>query len=129
MKPTTLEELGRLHDCDVTSIAYDISRAMGRTIRLTMTCPSDFGYPEQNGRTLVLVAEDVAFSQHATVYVAAPETIDALVPGVSPQLVELGAESRRRGASRFPAVEFTVVFNTGSSLEVVCRSLQVEIST
>ena len=128
MQSTTLKELEWLHDCALLSVLYDSSRAAGQSIRLTMRCPTDLGYAPWQGKNLVLAAIDVAVSKHVVCGVAAPETIDAVRPGISAAVRESTMEARRMGV-RFPNLEFTISLHSGSSLEVICQELQVDIGS
>ena len=127
MRPTTLKELEWIHDCLLLNALYDASSESGRSITLTMRCPTDLGYAPWAGRSLVLAAIDIAVSQHIVFGLAGTETIDAIRPGVSTGLQESTREARRAGV-RFPDVEFTISFHSGATLEVICRDLQVEIA-
>jgi hypothetical protein len=127
MQATTLTELEWIHDCTVLSVFYDTANDAGRSITLTMDCPSDLGYAAWEGRQLVLAAIDVAVAKHVLWGVARPETIDAVRAGVSTSVRESTEKWRRKGA-RFPNLEFTISFHSGSSLEVICRELQIEVS-
>jgi hypothetical protein len=128
MQPTTLKELGWIHDCALLSILYDTSSDAGQSIRLTMRCPTDLGYAPWEGKNLVLAAIDVAMSKHVVCGVAGPETIDAVRPGISAAVRESTMEARRMGV-RFPSLEFTISLHSGSALEVICQELQVEVGS
>jgi hypothetical protein len=128
MRPTALAELEWVHDCTLLSVLYDTSSDAGRWITLTMRCPTDLGYAPWEGKKLVLAAIDVAVSKHVLWSVAGPETIDAVRAGVSTDVRENTVDARRIGA-RFPSLEFTISFHSGSSLEVICRELQVEVDS
>jgi len=93
-----------------------------------MRCPTDLGYAPWEGKNLVLAAIDVAVSKHVVCRVAGPETIDALRPGISGDLRESTMAARQMGM-RFPNLEFTICFHSGSSLEVICQELQVDIGS
>jgi hypothetical protein len=125
MQSTTLTELEWVHDCTLLGVIYDTLSDAGRSITLTMRCPTDLGYPAWEGKDLVLTAIDVAVSKHVLWGVAGPETIDAVRSGVSTSLRESTEEVRRAGG-RFPSLEVTISFHSGSSLEVVCRELRIE---
>jgi hypothetical protein len=127
MQPTTFEELEWIHDCTVLSLFFDTSSDAGRSIALTMRCPTDLGYAPWEGKKLVLAAIDVALSKHVLRgAVAGPETIDAIRAGVSTALRESTMKARQIGV-RFPNLEFSISFHSGSSLEVICRELQVDV--
>jgi hypothetical protein len=125
MQRTTLQELEWIHDCVIYNIVYG-SEPNGRSIKLSMRCPADLGYAPWEGENLVLVAIDVAMSQHVMWGVTGPETIDAIRPGISASARERAMDASRRGAL-FPSLEFTVSFHSGSSLEVVCEHVEVDV--
>jgi hypothetical protein len=127
VQSTTLTELEWVHDCTLLSVIYDTVSEAGRSITLTMRCPTDLGYPAWEGKDLVLAAVDVAVSKHVLWGVAGPETIDAVRAGVSTSLRDSTEEVRRAGG-RFPSLEVTISFHSGSLLEVVCHELQIEVS-
>jgi hypothetical protein len=41
---TTLTELEWIHDCTLLSVFFDTSSDDGRSVTLTMRCPTDLGY-------------------------------------------------------------------------------------
>jgi hypothetical protein len=128
MQSTTLEQLDWLHDSVVHNVVYDASGDSGRLVKLAIRCHAQSGYAPWEGKDLVLAAIDVAVSKHTVWgWVTAPETIDAIRPGVSAAVRDSTLEARRMGA-RLPNLEFTISFHSGSLLEVICRELQVEVS-
>jgi hypothetical protein len=126
MQPTTLKELEWIHDCVLTSLLYDISNDAGRSLKLTMRCPEDLGYAPWNGKTLVLTAIDVAIGSFFVCSVEGPETIDAVRAGISSTVRESTTAARRMGA-RFPNLEFSVSFHSGSELEIICQEIQIDV--
>ena len=126
MRPTTIKELGCLHDSDLLSVLYDTSGDTGWSIRLTILCPDDMGYAPWDGKLLVLSAINVERSNYAVCGVAGSETFDHAYPGVS--------EALRKGAMKGSKVdlhfnfEFTITLISGSRLEVICQDLQIEAS-
>ena len=128
MRLTTLKELEWMHDSVVSSIVYDASASGGcRELRISMTCPSDLGYEPWAGKSVVLVATDVAaLTQTVWGWVTAAETIDAIRPGVSAAFQKRTMPARKQGA-RYPELEFTASFHSGSVLEVICKDLQVRV--
>jgi hypothetical protein len=128
MPSTTLDELAWLHDSELLSIQYDTSMVDARSIRLSMRCPTDLGYPPWEGKHLVLTANDVAASTHLMYGVVGLETIDAVRAGVSPAFQSSTIEARRMGV-RFPCLELTICLSSGSSLEIICRDLQVNVKS
>ncbi|HWE93676.1 MAG TPA: hypothetical protein VG269_06845 [Tepidisphaeraceae bacterium] len=127
MQPTTIEELAWLHDAILFDVVYDFSGDIGRSIKLSLRCHADSGYAPWNGRNLVVVAVNVAVTKSFIWgWVIGPETLDAIRPGVSGALRETTAEARRTGA-RLPSLEFTISFHSGSEIEVICESLQLDV--
>lgn len=122
MQPTTIKELQWLHDSDVLNIEYDFTNERAWSIRLTLSCPTDLGYAPWEGRVLVLLAADVVRSNHSVCSVVGSETFDQIDPGVSQTLQ---ANASREGRSGREA--FTIAFISGSTLEVICQELLVEI--
>jgi hypothetical protein len=126
MQPTTLKELEWIHDCVLLNVLYDASSDAGRSIKLVMRCPTDLGYAPWEGKRLQIVAADVALMKHVLWGVAGPETIDAIRSGVSDAVRESTMEARRMGA-RFPSLEFTISFSSGSAIELICQEVQVDV--
>jgi len=127
MRQTTLIELAWIHDCDLLGILYDFGQE-GRSIKLSIRCPTDLEYAPWEGKDLVLAAIDVALSRHVMWGVAGPESIDAIRPGVSAAARESTLDARRRGI-RFPSIELSISFHSGSSLEVICERLEVDVGS
>jgi hypothetical protein len=126
MRTTTLQELAWLHDCVLMSVLYDATSDADRSIGLMIRCPSDLGYAPWNGRELTVVAVDVAMLRHIAWGVAGPETIDAVRPGISESARESTQGARQSGV-RFPDIELTIAMQSGSSLELICRELEVKV--
>jgi hypothetical protein len=127
MQPTTIKELDCLHDSDLLGIMYDTSGDADWPIRLTILCPDDMGYAPWDGKLLVLSAIDVVRSKHVVCRIANSETIDHVLPRVSVDLRE-GAV-RARGPYAHFNFEFTISFISGSTLEVICQELQIEVGS
>jgi hypothetical protein len=125
MQPTTIKELGRLHDSDLLSVMFDTSSDADWPIRLTIRCPEGMGYAPWDGKLLVLSVIDVVSSNYAVWCVEGRETIGEVDPGVSVALRE-GAMKGRPIDAHFN-FEFTINFISGSTLEVICQDLQVEV--
>jgi len=125
MEPTTLKQVEWIHDCVVRNIVYDASKAE-RSLSISMDCPHDLGYQPWAGRRIVLTAVDVAAIRQSVWATANPETIDAIRPEITTDFQKNTAGFRRLGV-RFPSLEFTASFHSGSALEVICESLQVTI--
>jgi hypothetical protein len=126
MRPTTIRELGWLHDSDLLSVSYDTSSDIDWPIRLTIRCPDDSGYAPWDGKLLVLSATDVVRSKHLVCCIANSESIGEVSTGVSVDLLE-GAMKGRPTSAHFN-FEFTICFTSGSKLEIICQDLQIEVS-
>ena len=86
------------------------------------------GYEPWNGKRLVIVASDVAISEQFVFGVVGTETVDAIRPGISPDVREKLVPAKQMGL-RFPELEFTVFLHSGSVLEVVCKALHIVVSS
>jgi len=126
MQPTSLKELARIHDCVVEKIVYDASDREERRSRIYMECPNDLGHPGWAGKRIVLVAIDVATMRHSVWGIVGLESIDAIHPGISSDLKTAVQRWEDIGA-RFPDIELTISFSSGSVLEIICRGLEVDI--
>ena len=126
MRETSLEELAWLHDCDVTKIAYDFIRDDEKSIALTMRCPDDLGYAPWEGKTLTLALVDVRASRQFLWSTHGSESLDAIRPGISDEMRQEILRATKLGA-RYPGLECTLVFHSGSWIESICRELQVDI--
>ena len=129
MRPTTLKELGWLHDSVVLNVIYDASQDAGRLLKLVICCHPDCGYEPWEGKNLVITAVNVAVIKYVVWgWVTAPETIDSIQPGVSKAVEESTMRAKRAGA-RFPNLELTISFHSGSQLEIICQDLQVKVES
>lgn len=124
MQKVTIDELAWLHDCDLHSVAFEAASDGSRTVRWTISCPSDLGHAPWAGKDLVLVAIDVAMLRHFAWGTTGRETIDAIRPGVSRAAAETTRAPREAGM-RFPDIQLTVDMHSGSSMEVICGGLEV----
>jgi hypothetical protein len=127
MQLISLEDLGWLHDAVVFSIAYDASDESSRSVKLTMRCNDEAGYPPWNGKDLVLIAVDVAVMTFVgRGAIIGPETFDQAYARVSDTLHESVVESQRM-YPEYPRLEFSMCFHSGSEIEIICKNLQVEV--
>ena len=125
MRPTTIDELGWLHDSDVLSVSYDTAGETDWPIRLTLLCPPDSGYAPWEGKRLALVATGVASSKHVVFQIMGTETFIDVKSQVSASLRESTMKGRPVGVSF--SFEFTIGFRSGSTLEVICQRLEVDV--
>ena len=126
MQPVTLKELEWIHDCVLLAMTYDATDPDGRAVTWTLRCPTDLGYPPWDGKELALVAVDVALLRHFAWGVDGRETVSAVNAGISSAAQESTMDARRAGV-RFPEVEFTIGFGSGSYAEVICREVRIEV--
>jgi hypothetical protein len=127
MQSITLQELEWIHDCVLFDVVYDAAKDSVRSVKLTMDCPRDLGYAPWEGKKLVLFANDVWLMNHtARGGIAGLEIIDAIRSGISNATQESTKEARRLGM-QFPNVELSVSFTSGSEIEIICRTLEVDI--
>jgi hypothetical protein len=124
MRPTSFKELEWIHDCSLLQIAYDFTMP-NQMIRLAMRCPPDLGYPQWEGKSIVLAAAGVAASNHTHWHVAGSETIDKISTGISSTFQESTKRSRQIGV-KVPPLEVTIRFSSGSALEIICEELHVD---
>lgn len=117
--------LAYLHDCRVLKITYDVTDPKDRRLILLFRAPADLGYPAWDGKTLRFTACDVYLLQYfAAGNATARETLDRWNVGIS--------ESAQRELDRIlagftvPLMKFSLVFHSGSFLELVCKGLTVE---
>jgi hypothetical protein len=125
MRLTSIEELDWLHDSDVLSISYDTAGETDWPIKLTLLCPIDSGFAPWEGKRLVLAATDVVSSKHVVFQVMGTETFDYVKPGVSASLRQSTMKGRPADVSF--NFEFTITFISGSTLEVICKGLEVDV--
>ena len=120
------EQLDWVHDCALISIQYEASDSATRSLAVTLRCPPDLGLAAWAGKTLIIFAVGVAAVKlEAWSIVADGETMEAIREGVSPAMDESTAEARRMGIE-FPGTRLTFVFQSGSSLEVICETVQIK---
>ena len=117
-----------IHDCDLLALLYDASSESSRLVKVTVRCPANLGYSPWEGKTLQLVAVDVALMKHVVCGVAGPETIDAIRSGISKDSREITVQAKTMGV-RFPSLEFTISFQSGFGLEVICEGLQIDVES
>jgi hypothetical protein len=126
MQEEDVRQLGWLHDAEVHSIVYDPSPE-ACTLKLHVRCHDDAGYPPWNGRKLLLAANGLhAMTQSVWRCAGATETIDGIRLGISAEFQASTDEARRRGI-RFPSLELSICFHSGSEIEMICQAIEVRI--
>lgn len=117
------DELAFLHDAVVRSIVYEPQRG-NRMLSLVATCNPDTGFPSWDGRTVRLLAADALYVGFIGLGVSTgEETIDCVSRGVgkgAERLLDLMPKARADASLT------TVVFHSGSSLELVSSTLEIE---
>ena len=127
MELTEFEVLEHLHDAVVTAVAYRLDRGDGREFVVTATCDPDAGYPPWEGRRIVVRLNDLVVAHHRVFgAVAGTERINSWGSQLSPSIA---AELERLRSSGFVAAgqRFSIVFQSGSALEGVCKRVFVEL--
>jgi hypothetical protein len=128
MQAISLDELRWIHDCTLLKIVYDASSSDGRSVTMSILCPRDLGYEPWNGRHLTLVSTKLAMAKQLVWCTAGVETIDAIRPGISRETRQSIEEAQKRGA-RFPELELTISFHSGSTLELICQGMEFVIDS
>jgi hypothetical protein len=125
MQAVSLEILGRLHDAVVHGVYYDAT-GTNRDVRLSMTCSKRIDFEAWVGRRVSLVAHDVLAMRHLIWATADPEQLNLITTEMSDD-----AKKQLRlfdGAnSRFTGKAPTIAFQSGSSLELLCREYALEV--
>jgi len=118
------EHLSHLHDATVHSIRYGTDDAAGRDLRVSLTCSSESAFPSWTGRDLTFVARDVLALRHLMWSTANVEQLNFVSTGISEEArLQLRLDKKR---SRHAAgEELTIVFHSGSSIELICREYGV----
>lgn len=121
-----LADLDWLHDSDVLAILYDGTEP-GRSLRIRLQCPDDCGYPEWEGRAVSIVARRITAFRHAVWGQANIESFDGVELQIS---ADLHTEIRNRlpPGHPGPAIECTMIFHSGSTLELACEKVEVEVA-
>lgn len=115
-----------LHDCCLETIVYEANTEGDRDVTLTICCPTDLGFALWAGKTLTIKATRVAASRHLMHVYGSSDAVDAVRPEISVELRETVDAGRKMGIA-FPTTEITVVFHSGSTLELICDAIQVEV--
>jgi len=121
------ELLPYLHDAVLFDWQYDARDPGTRTLVMTVQCNPDAGYEPWNDATLNLCARGV-FLLRCTAwgFCFGQDTIDSWHEGVSNATASELGRLQAKGL-RVPKRLFTVTFHSGSCIELVCDSLEVEV--
>lgn len=126
MNDLSLDRLASLHDSIVHQISYDATDAGAREVRISMTCPKKIGFAPWAGKHLILIAHDVLAMRHLVWTTADAERLNLITRTLSEE-----AKSQLRllehGNSRLVGNALTMVFHSGSSIEMICRDFAVQV--
>jgi hypothetical protein len=117
-----------LHDASVSEVVYDCKDNNSRNVTLSVTCPTDTGYPAWDGKRLSIRLESIVLlSFSAFGAVTGKERINAWTTCVSEPIE---SELRRLQGLGIDCsgVRFAVTFQSGSVLEGLCQSITAEQS-
>jgi hypothetical protein len=118
-----------LHDCALREIVYGLSDPKHRRLVFVLDCPKDMGDDEWNGKRLFITAEGIFYFQYTGwAHTVTVETLDTWRRGVS---MATDAELQRAAQSGLiaPNERFTVVFHSGSCMELVCENLVFRVDS
>ena len=114
-----------LHDADVLELRTSREGDAQPEVVLRVKCPQDLGYVDWEGRVLRIEMTGVALWQHFMVGIATRDSINWVNERVSPEF-QAKIDRAVEIASAYP-VKLSVVFHSGSLLEVWCRELAVVV--
>lgn len=127
MQLTDLALLDYLHDAAVDTITYDVKDNGDRVVRIRAHVHPDCGYEPWNGRTLtVVMRRAVLFTSKLLGYTAGGDTISTFGEGVSSE-TERELERFRAHGLGVPAIKLGLSFSSGSEMDIVCASVDVEV--
>jgi len=120
-------ELAYLHDSEVLDISYVLTNPDSRTVIMRLQGDPEMGYSAWEGKVLRVTASGVfLFRCEGWGHTCDRETLDGWGKGVS---AVTQAELARHATLGFrvPDLRFTVTLHSGSSLELVCDQVNVEV--
>jgi len=118
--------LDYLHDATVDEVTYDLADKDDRSVVLSVRCHPDAGYPDWNGKRLVVRLESIVlFSFRAFGAVAGKEEINSWRSVVSAETESELARLQGLGCD-CSGTRFEIVFQSGSVLEGLCHRITVE---
>jgi hypothetical protein len=122
----TIAELEWFHDAIVESIDYLASEPTTRQLTIVLKCSNDAGTPEWDGKRVQITADDVVLMRHLVFATSNAESIDAIHESVSQEMIGMRMKLTSIGAM-IPGKAFTINFHSGSSLELVCKGMLIEM--
>jgi hypothetical protein len=124
---TDLSLLDYLHDARCRLVAWDCSDPSLRRLRLFANVHDDAGYEPWNGQAIAVVLSDVVVCRlFGLGFQIGEERIDAWRQEVSTECKSECSRLRQLGID-IPPLMSTIVFGSGSTLELVFREVYVEI--
>ena len=124
---TDLSLLEYLHDAECTSFTWDCTDRSMRRIIFNVHVDDDADYEPWNGRTISLVLSDVMMCKFLGWGVQiGKERISSWNEGVSEDSM-LECSRLRSSGFDIPPLALTVVLGSGSSIELVCREISVDV--
>ena len=125
--PSDLSLLAYLHDADCNSVCWDCFDHSARRITLLARVDDDIDYEPWKGRNISLIHSDVVACRFIGWGIQfGRERIDSYREGISPALTAECDRLRYSGID-IPPLSFTIIFGSGSTIELVCRELAVEV--
>jgi len=118
--------LDYLHDARCRSWEWDCRGPLVRRMHLVAEVDDECDYEPWRGKTIgITLLDAVACRFIGWGYQTGAETIDAYRSGVSPELERECARLQSVGIE-VPPLMFTIVFASGSTIEVACREVLAE---
>jgi hypothetical protein len=120
-----LSDLKWFHDCIVQAISFGWIPVT--SLRITVACPHDLGRPDWDGRTVAIIADNIALLDYEMRMSSDGDSIDAIRAGTySKNLESAIARSMKSGWQPSPRA-LTICFSSGSSIQLLCDATRVEV--
>ena len=127
MKISDLDLLGRLHDAAVIDITFDMSNNQSRSVTIRSTCHAAPWHEEWANKQVVLKLDEVICLRQKLTGVVTTESIDSVSSTISPELKKEISRLENSGGWNCWGNHFSISFNSGSHIEGICRSIDVEL--
>lgn len=121
-------EFGWLHDSTVTSIEYRVADNGDRNLELQMDCPSDCGYEPWEGKSLTLLVSDISLMLHTVFGMQTGEESINFVENSVSDLTRAKLRGFENRGLRIGPESYTIVFHSGSTIELICSAIEVHVS-
>jgi hypothetical protein len=125
---TDIDTLNYLHDADVLKVELDENPDGRRVIRIHTICHPDAEYPPWDGRTVVVLLDDVVTARYFIAGYTDPrrDWISGWSSQVSQEL-KTDIERLENVGIRCVGIPFEVTFQSGSRLEGLCEAIRVSV--